>query len=371
MNEFNLGQYPHPSVLVVYSDRDEIDTDPDYQRTGGIWNREKQQLLIDSLLNGFDVPKLYFHAFTPPKKKGPRTYRYAIIDGKQRLQAIWSFISGDSHLDTDFTYLRDPNIKAQGLTYHELAERYPAIKAKFDATPLDIVTIHTNDIELIEDMFSRLNEAAPLNAPEKRNAFGGPLPPLITAVARHAFFADRIPFVDRRYNHRDLAAKFLYLEYADGIANTKKVDLDIFVRSFKKRRHGRHAEACAADVERLKKNTELTLDQMNKAFARRDVLLRQVGMITLYYHVFRFAGLGRMDAVTRKMLNEFERRRLDNRKRAEGASGSSAKVDAQLLEFDKHSQTPNDAYALKIRIAILLKFLATKYGIQHAGVDLS
>ena len=366
MSEFHLGQYPHPSVLVVYSDRDEIDTDPDYQRTSGIWNREKQQLLIDSLLNSFDVPKLYFHAFTPPKKRGARTYRYAIIDGKQRLQAIWCFISGDLPLDTDFTYLRNPGVDAKGLTYNELAERYPAIKAKFDATPLDIVTIHTDDIELIEDMFSRLNEAAPLNAPEKRNAFGGPLPPVITTVAQHAFFTDRVPFVDRRYRHRDLAAKFLYLEYSDGIVNTKKADLDDFVRSFKKRRHGRSAEASAEDVRSLKQNTESTLGLMNKAFTRRDMLLRQVGMTTLYYHLFRFVGLKKMDPVTRRMLNDFERRRLDNRRRAESAKGPVGNVDAQLLEFDKHSQTPNDAYALKIRITILLEFLATRFAIRHA-----
>ena len=62
------------------------------------------------------------------------------------------------------------------MTYSDLGFKYPLLKARFDATSLSVISVRTEDIELIEDMFSRLNEAVPLNAPEKRNAFGGPLP---------------------------------------------------------------------------------------------------------------------------------------------------------------------------------------------------
>jgi hypothetical protein len=171
-DEFSLGRYPQSSALVVYSERDEIKLDPDYQRISGIWTLEKRQLLIDSIINGFDVPKLYFHEFVPPKKISGKKYRYAIVDGKQRIQTVWDFIDGKISLSEDFEYLRDSTIKAAGLGYSQLAEKYPQLKSRFDATPIDIVTIRTNDIDLIEDMFSRLNEAVPLNAPEKRNAFG-------------------------------------------------------------------------------------------------------------------------------------------------------------------------------------------------------
>ena len=93
MSDFFLGQYPSNScsILGVYSDREEIELEPDYQRIGGIWTREKRQLLIDSVLNGFDIPKFYFHMFMPPITKAGKKHRYAIIDGKQRLQAIWDF----------------------------------------------------------------------------------------------------------------------------------------------------------------------------------------------------------------------------------------------------------------------------------------
>jgi hypothetical protein len=365
MDEFSLGKYPQSSLLIVYSDRKDIQLDPEYQRISGIWTYEKRQLLIDSLMNGFDVPKLYFHEFVPSKKIGGKKYRYAIIDGKQRLQTIWDFIDGNISLADDFKYLRDESVKIGGLGYFQLAEKYPQLKSRFDATILDITTIRTEDIELIEDMFSRLNEAVPLSAPEKRNAFGGPMPQAITKVSANKFFTKHIPFPDKRYRHRDLATKFLYIEFQKDIVNTKKADLDEFVRRFKKWRKEGSKKASAAAVSKLMRATEETLSLMIGVFGTPDSLLRQVGMITLYYHLFRFWKLGKVGQVERQMLMHFERKREKNRRIAEEKGEMDGAVELQLLEFDKHSQTPNDAYALRIRLNIILKYLKKDYGVRY------
>ena len=37
-----------------------IDFSPSYQRLGRLWKRDQKQLLADSILNGFDIPKFYF-----------------------------------------------------------------------------------------------------------------------------------------------------------------------------------------------------------------------------------------------------------------------------------------------------------------------
>jgi hypothetical protein len=364
-DEFSLGKYPQSSALVVYSERDAIQLDPDYQRISGIWTVEKRQLLIDSIINGFDVPKLYFHEFVPSKTIGGKKYRYAIVDGKQRIQTVWDFIEGNISLAEDFEYLRDSSIKAGGLGYSQLAEKYPQIKTRFDATPLDIVTIRTNDITLIEDMFSRLNEAVSLNAPEKRNAFGGPMPNAIRKIAEHKFFLKHIPFPDNRYRHRDLAAKFLYIESENAIVNTKKADLDEFVREFKHDREKGLKTASPSVITHLVGKTELSLSLMTTIFGTSDKLLRQVGMITLYFYLFRFQRLGKVGDITRNMLAEFEKRRDVNRQTVEKEGEASDHVDLSLLEFDKHSQSPNDAYAIRIRLGILLKFLAKKFDVDY------
>jgi hypothetical protein len=365
MDSFTLGRYPRSSLLLVYSGREDIELDPPYQRIGGIWTPEKRQLLIDSLVNGFDVPKLYFHEFVPPKKKAGRKYRYAIIDGKQRLQTIWEFIDGTLTLPDDFEYLRDDGVKAGGLNYPSLAIKYPKIKAEFDATLLDIVTIRTDDIELIEDMFSRLNEAVPLNAPEKRGALGGPMVIAIKTVADHAFFKRRIPFPDRRYRHRDLAAKFLYIEFMDDIVNTKKSSLDELVRTFREWRREGNKKGNPASVSALVIQVEAVLKLMRSVFVKDDSLLKQVGMITLYYHLYRQVAKGNVSEVGREMLARFERAREKNRQVVEQKGESADDANLSLLEFDKHSQTPNDAYAILIRLKILLQYLRKNYRVRY------
>ena len=42
--------------MMLYLDRSRVFLDPEYQRQGEVWNTYKKQLLIDSLINGFDIP---------------------------------------------------------------------------------------------------------------------------------------------------------------------------------------------------------------------------------------------------------------------------------------------------------------------------
>ena len=88
-----------------------------------------------------------------------KKYDYAIIDGRQRLEAIWGFINDEFTLSEDFIYLADENVQAKNMSYSELASSYPKLKIRFDSYNLPIVLIETDEIELIEDMFSRLNES--------------------------------------------------------------------------------------------------------------------------------------------------------------------------------------------------------------------
>ena len=49
------------TVMKAYLWRSAINEKPPYQRESSVWSLEKQQLFIDSLLNGYDVPKIYLH----------------------------------------------------------------------------------------------------------------------------------------------------------------------------------------------------------------------------------------------------------------------------------------------------------------------
>ena len=85
---------PHdPKPLIWwYAQRAKIDMDPSYQREGQLWDKEKKSRLIDSVLNDFDVPKIYLADFNPiASKLNEHKRAYAVIDGKQRLETFLSF----------------------------------------------------------------------------------------------------------------------------------------------------------------------------------------------------------------------------------------------------------------------------------------
>jgi hypothetical protein len=337
------------AILWINAKRNAIEVDPSYQREGDVWTHEKRQLLIDSIRNGFDLPKLYFHRFAKPKDKGTqRAIEYAIIDGRQRLETIWHFVDDKFPLADDFKFYEESKVKAGGLTYSDLAKEYPALKMRFDARTLPIMVVETDDLDLIEEMFSRLNEAVPLNAAEKRNAFGGPMAKAIRDVAEHSFFESCVAFSDKRYQHREVAVKFLYLERETNIVDTKKVYLDRFVRDYK----GKSSRS----VQSLVKAVEQVLERMSKVFGQDDKLLRSQSMAVIYFLIFKNCNTDKwFTKLSRKTLLQFDELRSKNRESAEDDI-TEAKYD--LLEFDRMSvQGTNDALSVKYRFDTMREYL--------------
>lgn len=343
---------PQTSILKIYSEKEEIIVNPEYQRNGDIWGLEKRQLLIDSILNEYDIPKIYFHKLS--KKELEKSGKeYSIIDGRQRLETIWKFIDGDFALADDFEYLKDPKVNAGGLTYSDLAKNYPKLKIKFDSISLPIVSISTDDLELIEDMFSRLNEAVPLNAAEKRNAFGGAMSKLITKVSNHKLFKENINFSNKRYQHKEAAAKIIFLIYSlttgkKKIVDTKKVYLDDFVKT--------HKAKTDKDLEFLNKESNSILNEMTRIFTKKDQLLKAQGTFPVYFLLVRdYFKEGKLNKFTRAMLIQFRDKLDKNRKKAEQAIGSA---EFDLLEYDRLSQQgTNDASSITTRLEILKSYL--------------
>lgn len=346
MSYINISPLPVSTILSIYADRDLIDLNPAYQRQGDVWDLEKRQLLVDSIVNGYDIPKLYFQRYNYGKVINNKKHLYAVIDGKQRLETIWKFIGNEFSLADDTVYLQDSSIDLRGLSYSQIADRYPRIRMKFDGFPLPIQLVDTDDEWLIDDMFSRLNEAVPLNAPEKRNSLGGPIPVLIRDISKHKFLTSILPFDNKRYRHYDIAVKFLFIESENKVVDTKKVYLDNFVkngRSFPQQR-----------VDFLKDKTDAVLKEMASVFISKDPLLKSAGMITVYYHLFRMIVSKALTVnVSRVDLMNFEQLRISNKNTAEQ---DIALADYSLLEFDRYAQTPNDAFANRLKLEVLLKY---------------
>lgn len=334
--------------MLLYSERNEIRLDPPYQRMGGIWTKEKKQLLIDSILNDYDIPKIYFHTYSRELKL-KTGIDYAVIDGRQRLETIWQFIDGGFTLSKDFEYQRDPSINLAGLSYDDMAKEYPRIKIKFDSFVLPVISVDTDDEDLIEDMFYRLNEAVPLNAAEKRNSIGGDLVKAIRELAEHDLFINRVKFGNRRYQHREVAARFLLAEEnistGKGLLDTKKVYLDALARNYHSDREGK--------VKIFFDSSQSILDKMCRVFTNEDDLLRAQGNMTIYYLLFKFALASQLEAnITRRKLLDFNEKLKANRL---AASEDYENSSFELLEYDRLTQQgTNDSSNIKERLKILM-----------------
>jgi hypothetical protein len=345
---FSISAMPRSRVSDLLRIREQINTAPPYQRQSDVWEPRKRQLFIDSLLNGFDIPKMYFHEVSG--QKGAGTYQYAVVDGKQRLETIWAYLDDKFELADDFLWYEDQETtNVGGLKYSQLP---PKMQARLDSTSLPVQVIYTEDAQWIEELFSRLNEAVALNAPERRNAMGGPLPQIIRTLPARPFFQDRLPFGDNRYKHYDLATKFLYLEFRGGPSDTKRKDLDDFVKDFRERKATKEAKA-------LEAKTIAVLGRLEDMFGESDVLLKSLGLVVTYYLLEREKTLsGTKDA--REWLLEFdELRRQIRALMGVGASGgvTRVKLDPELVEFERLSQSPNDVAAMTNRMKTIARFI--------------
>lgn len=344
---------------VLRSMRPGILLDPHYQRQGDVWPTGKQQLLIDSILNGFLVPPMYWHALEHDSEYFDGLNRYAVVDGRQRLEAIFGFLAGEVGLSPDVSLLADPALKFGGMSIDDLRRELPWLYAQLMRSEIEVVIIETSDVDLIEELFSRLNEGVPLNAAEKRNK-GRILAPKVNELAHsHPFFVDHLPFGNRRYRHLDLLAKFMRLEaYAplsEGrVPNLRKRELDRLFEQLRTVNSNRSKDQAAGEIDDLLARVSDRLDRLTAVFEHKDRYLGSVGMVTLYYAFDRFLAERGIAELSRADVIEFEARRIDIKHKNE----EDYTADERLMyEFSTYAQGPTSGSYLSARLRILSTIL--------------
>jgi hypothetical protein len=348
---FRIRPYEAKTLSWWFTQRDLIRFDPPYQRRGDIWNKNAQGYLIDSILNDFDIPKIYLADFSYVDSPLNETKsQYAVIDGRQRLEAIFGFYDGNVTLNEDFTSQDEPSVQLGGLGYKDLLHRAPKLASKFDNFNLSVMSVLTNDEALINELFVRLNSSKPLTAPEFRNAMKGVVPPLIRSLARHHFFRTDISFKTDRGEDQQVAAKFLLVEFRGDLVDTKRASLDRFVQD------ATRAEALTAEMARAGSRAKRVLDGLHRVFLPRDLLLQSPGSLVVYYWLVRTLGPA---PDLRSFLFAFEAERKQNRERAK----KMHTVDPELLHYDSLNRSVNDAGSLRGRF-LILETSYSAWGIQ-------
>lgn len=346
-----------------------LDFEPPYQREGSVWPREIRSRLIDSIINGFDVPKLYFERATVRRRTAEgRTVQYAILDGKQRLESIGEFLDDGLALPRDFEFYEDPQVRAGGLTYEQLRSAYPGLAQRVDDYELPIVVVSTDSEELIEEMFARLNASTALNNAERRKAISGVTRDAVNDLAPHVLLAERSPIKGTRFKHRELVEKFLAIENQiqrhGRILDTKAATLMALAQAG----HGPNPAIDAAEMNVLRDRVAVVLDSMADLFENNDKNLRSVGTLVVYYIAFRDPAV--MSVATREQLERFEDLRRDAARLSEDDPTYDARpANARLREYNTYVQSSNDGRALSRRAAILTAYITASAADELAALD--
>ncbi len=371
MPRFRMYPLKSNNVVQLYEWRDQIDLDPPYQRIS-VWEKEQKQSFIDSVINGFDIPKIYFHEI-PPQSDKANKYKYSVIDGKQRMLALWGFMSNEVTLPPNFVFFEDEGLKAAGRKYSQLMSDFPRLRARFDSFDLPITVVKSDDEDFIDELFTRLNTQFSLSAPELRNALGGPIPMLIRKVGHSAFLTESVDITNRRLQHFDLAAKFLYLTRADDFVSVHRRVLNGFVANFRKLRQEGDESASKAKLDELEDDTQKILERMHNFFRKEDSLLTSQGRTTLFFHVFRlYNTVNQNPPFTREMLAQFDDELVSARKKSqrisEGSGESLTHIEQLLVFFDREKQSLNDGKALLRQYGYLKDYMALSFGVNLVSI---
>lgn len=206
------------TLLTVFQQRWRIDPKPGYQR-GAVWDKAKRQLLIDSIIRGYDIPKLYLRRL---ENRAP--FEFEVVDGQQRLRAIWSFLDNEFPIaETDgWGDMPDGVI---GRTWDELSE---ALRDEIGLFPLVVTVIPADTPQIeVQELFLRLQEGVSLNAAEKRNAMIGPVRDFVAELGHAHPLFPLLGMPDKRLQWHELAAIALLLERADGPTDLRGAPLKV------------------------------------------------------------------------------------------------------------------------------------------------
>lgn len=194
--------------------RGRINTDAEYQR-GEVWSQPQQQLLIDSILRGFDLPKIFLR-----KLSDGTPHLFDVVDGVQRLTAIWKFLSDEFSLPRSYKY--DDLGPVGGRHFTALPQD---AQDRLQFAKVTVTELETDDEDDIRELFQRLQQGEPLNAAERRNAMTGPVRTFVAETLAKNPLWPETGLADKRFGWHEMSAIVLVLVKAGGPTGLKGADL--------------------------------------------------------------------------------------------------------------------------------------------------
>lgn len=241
--------------------KNKINTEITIQRKPNIWNKSKKSLLIQTLLSSYPIPPLYVNFNT-------KDSLYEIIDGQQRLNAIFQFLNNSLILCEDTPDV--DGIRIAGLRYSELSNEFKNI---FNETILEVVKFTDLSDEEKEDVFFRLNNGSSLkNIESTRVLLGTSNMKKINSLSENPFFISKANVSNARYADQELILQILLLMKNEETGFSGK-ELKNFVKDIKKNNLTNESIKLLEDV----------LLYLNSGYKGKRKYLRKVHVPMIFY----------------------------------------------------------------------------------------
>jgi hypothetical protein len=258
------------SIKKLVDNKSKINLNPSWQR-GPAWRLPRQVLLIDSILRGMDIPKVYLRCLAPNS-----AHAHDAVDGQQRLRAIWEFRAGVFAMD--YPEALDPidTFPVAGKKYSEL---HKSLRDRFESFDVSVAEITGATNDEITNLFARLQMGVSLNPAELRNAMLSPMRHVIDSIATtHEFFLEsRIP--EARYKRQDYLSHAFAMAAYKGTKDIKAPDLKRMITEYGPEKADQLLQITAAVGDALNVLAEVN-QRLNHRITQKWIFVDLFWMIT-------------------------------------------------------------------------------------------
>lgn len=235
------------------------------QRKNGIWDLERQSLLIHSILTCYPIPSVCV-------LKEKRILSF--LDGKQRLTAIFDFIDGNYALDKTIKNIN--NIEVKNTTFEDLSEEFKNKILEYQITAYQIENATDREIK---ELFYRLNNGVALKPIETTRAIlGNKTIKFITQITSTPFFVHKANITKsarRRYIDQELVLQILMLISIPNTGFTSK-EIKAFAKTLAEK---------SLRTE-LKATMENVCYYLNGAYLKKEKFLKKVNLPMIFKLVY-------------------------------------------------------------------------------------
>jgi hypothetical protein len=317
---------PEIETLCRRIENGNIDLQPDFQRDQ-VWNTRKKQGLIDTIIRGWEFPPVFLIA-----PNGSRKNRYEVLDGQQRLNAIYEFYSNGFTIDGKIAPINSFVEELDGKLYSELPAQ---VRDEFLIRSVRVHYISNYRKDEPYELFFRLNQGVNLTPAERRNTLYGEVRAQVSELFLHmqdvGLDIRKIGFNNNRLSYQDVLSRFLFVvENPSFKGKIKDADLQLFFRS-ENGASRKSMDAVKTAIDRLSNSIEGKV-KLNKA-------------TLLTWLCFTF-----INEVNRKFIERVEFERQEVRKREKSFRLQDF---ISYLYFEKSSTSVNDSTPVRLRLLCL------------------